>query len=447
MRLLYVSNGFPPHRWAGTETHTAALATEFARRGSKVQVLCAGEWEKGPSPYNGFDDALFDGVSVRRLHLNWTRAPDPFGWLHDNPRVADVLRDYLDELRPDLVHVTSCETLSASVLRVVRDCGIPLVLSLTDFWFLCPRITLLRSDGRNCDGRVAPRDCTTCLARHSKVYRWPRTVLPDEVVTRLLAAVSKYPGLTRRRGLRGVVGCMARRQILLQQALQWPDARVTASRFVRDMHRANGVNVPILVHPYGHDLHWLESYQGKTRSSRLRLGYVGQLLPSKGVHVLLQACQTLARDRGAGFEVVIYGDLEGAGEYGKELLALASTVPHVQFRGTYQHADSAEVYATIDVLVVPSLWYDFPLVIDEAFATGTPVVASRLGGMAEAVTHEVNGLLFEPGCADDLATQLGRLVDGPTLSHHLREGILPVKTIAEAADEFEEIYARFLRVH
>src|SRR5207247_9451405 len=81
-----------------------------------------------------------------------------------------------------------------------------------------------------------------------------------------------------------------------------------------------------------------------------------------------------------------------------------------------------------------------PLVIREAFAAGGPVVASRIGGIPETVTDEVNGLLFEPGDVDDLARQLRRLIQEPDLLPRLRDGIPAVRSIEEATRETRAIY-------
>ncbi len=440
MRLLYLANGFPPHRWAGTEHYTASLAGAFSRRGASVEVLCVGDWERGRAYFNGSETSVQDGVEVCRLHLNWTRAPDPFGYLFDNPAVAEVVGAHLERRRPDLVHVTSCETLSASVLRVVRGKGIPLVLSLTDFWFLCPRINLLRGDGGACDGATTPWECTRCLAHAAKVYRCPRAVLPESAVATLLTAAGRWPVLNRRRGLRGMVGDMRCRKAFLKDALHWADLRLTASDFVRDVHVANGVTAEILVHAYGHDLDWLAGYAGKTPATRVRVGYVGQLVPSKGVHVLLEAWRRLPAAVSERMSLDVYGALDKVPDYGVRLTGLAEGLTNVRFRGIYDHDDSAEVYASIDVLAVPSLWADFPLVVHEAFATRTPVVATNLGGMAEAVRPGRTGLLFERGNAEDLARQLRRLVDEPDLVDRLRAGIGPVKTVQQEVDELDAMY-------
>jgi glycosyltransferase involved in cell wall biosynthesis len=221
----------------------------------------------------------------------------------------------------------------------------------------------------------------------------------------------------------------------------WPDYRITASPFVRDVHVANGISAPIKVQAYGHDLSWLDGYAGKTPSDRISIGFIGQIIASKGTHLLLQAISSFDDSLGDKFRLFIYGNLEKNPEYSAQLRRLATDTDKIRFCGTYSHEESADVFGTIDVLVVPSLWYDFPLVIYEAFATGTPVIATNLGGMAEAVSHEVNGLLFERGNVEDLARQLRRIVEEPSLLERLRAGVPRVKTIGEEVTELEAIYS------
>jgi glycosyltransferase involved in cell wall biosynthesis len=91
-------------------------------------------------------------------------------------------------------------------------------------------------------------------------------------------------------------------------------------------------------------------------------------------------------------------------------------------------------------LVVPSIWYDFPLIIHEALATKTPVIATNLGGMAEAVAHETNGLLFDRGDVGGLARMVERIVAEPGLLERLQNGIAPVKPIEAEVSELEAIY-------
>jgi glycosyltransferase involved in cell wall biosynthesis len=184
----------------------------------------------------------------------------------------------------------------------------------------------------------------------------------------------------------------------------------------------------------------MDSYEGKTSSKVIRIGYIGQISQSKGIHLLIQAIESLQDDLGKKFRVSIYGNLEHQVNYSTQLRSMSAEMDNVQFCGIYPHDQSSIIFANLDVLVVPSLWYDFPLIIYEAFATKTPVIATNLGGMAEAVTHEINGLLFERDNVNDLARQLRRIIEEKDLLEQLKTGIPQVKRIEEEVDELEQIY-------
>jgi glycosyltransferase involved in cell wall biosynthesis len=439
MKILYITNGYPPHRWAGTETYTAGIASEFSKRGHQPKILCIGNWDTGDSYFNGYVEDVVESVPVRRLNVNWKKSPDPFSYLYNNPVVEKHLTEYIEEEKPDLVHTTSCETLSASVLGVIKKARIPSVITLTDFWFLCPRINLLRSDGMNCDGATHPWQCLKCQLLKSKVYRWPKFFLPEKIIMQLLTKLSKYPKITRQHGLRGMAGEIEKRKEFLMHAIRLPDVRITASLFVKEIYHKNHVDA-IRVIPYGHDLAWLSDYNGKSKSNTLRIGFIGQINNAKGVHLLIEAVNSINMTHKEKIELSIYGNTNHDVKYSALLKSLASNQANITFKGIYQHERSAEVFSNIDVLVVPSIWYDFPLIIHEAFATQTPVIATNLGGMAETVIDGVNGLLFERGNIEQLVVQIRRLVDEPNLYDRLKAGITPIVQMSEHIDRLNAIY-------
>jgi glycosyltransferase involved in cell wall biosynthesis len=284
-----------------------------------------------------------------------------------------------------------------------------------------------------------------CLLYGNGVYRAAKKLLPKEMILPIVEKVSKIPQFTRMRGLRGMAGNMEERKSTLKHALTLPDVRITASNFVRDIFTSNGVDSPIIVNPYGHDLSWLKEYRGKSKSNVIRLGYVGQIIMAKGVHLILQAMSYLTQTFTDKLSLVIYGNLEHTPAYGQQIRDLAANLPNVTFGGTYPHSESARVFSEIDVLLVPSIWYDFPLIIYEAYATQTPVIATNLGGMAETVSNQVSGLLFERGDVFDLARQIRRLVEEPELLQELKAGIPKVKTAREEIDDLEKMYLELVR--
>lgn len=443
MRILFLCHFFPPLHTSGAENYTYNLARALVQRGHQVYVLCAGTWDRGERYWNGYTNETVEGIRVRRLHLCWHKAPDPNRYLYDNPITAEFLRTWLPEIRPDIVHVTSCYTLSASVIPVCKEAGLPVVVTLVDFWFLCPSLHLLRSDGALCDGQTTPWDCLRCMLFRAKAYRWPAKLLPDSAIQPVLTALSKS-ALNRSPGLRGMGLNMRARKRIAAQALRQADVVVAPSQFLGELHTAVVDGIPLRVQLYGHDLSWLADYRRRQPDDQLRFCYLGQIAHDKGVHVLIEAFLKL--DPGPSVWLDIWGGLADGDPYTAHIQQLAARSGQIQLRGRFPRSQLGEVLSQADVVVAPSVWYENnPLVIQEAFAAQVPVIASNLGGMAEFVQHEVNGLLFEAGDIDDLTLQMRRITEEPALLDRLRSGIPPVKTIEQEMDELMVVYQQVMR--
>ncbi len=438
MRVVLLSRGFPPDAIGGTEIYTQMLAVGLRNRGHEVKVVCVGRWTEGVGFFTGSSTDTHGGVEAVRLHLDWRRAPDPNRCLYSNPAIAEFVSGFVKRIRPDVVHVLSCDRLSASVIRSVKKAAVPVVLSLTDFWFLCPRSTLVRWDGQLCDGNTTAWDCLRCSLGSARAYTLLANVLPQRALEATLTAISRRASLTRYRGLRGLALNMAERKEYVYDALRLADYLTIATPFGARLFRTLFPDLRFHVTPYGHDLNWIKSDSAKTPSNELRIGYIAALCEAKGPHILLEAFRRLPAS--TGVRLSIYGHLP-TDAFGQKLLELASGDSRIQFCGCYAHERSPEIYSNLDVLVVPSLWYDFPLVAHEALATETVVVATDLPGLNEIVTNEVNGLLFERGDAGALAEQLRRLARSPELVAKLRAGRGQVRRIEDAVAEFERVYS------
>src|SRR4029453_5793692 len=162
----------------------------------------------------------------------------------------------------------------------------------------------------------------------------------------------------------------------------------------------------------------------------------------KAPHVLLEAFARLPRGAAT---VTLYGapvDYHGDSSYRGVLVPLLAR-SGVRLAGPIAHKDVARTLADLDVLVVPSIWQEnSPLVIREAFLAGTQVVASRIGGIVELVEDGVNGLLFEPGDAEDLRRLLQPFIDEPSLGDELRRRLPTVRTIEDDVRQTRAVYEK-----
>jgi glycosyltransferase involved in cell wall biosynthesis len=130
--------------------------------------------------------------------------------------------------------------------------------------------------------------------------------------------------------------------------------------------------------------------------------FVGRLSEEKGVETLLKSWSQFPND-----QLIIAGD----GPDREKLISAFGNIPNVEFVGKKSHTEIIQLMKQCRALLFPSIWYEgLPLTIIEALATGTPVIASRLGAMQEMITDRQNGLLFEPGNAESLSEAV-RLFD------------------------------------
>jgi glycosyltransferase involved in cell wall biosynthesis len=369
---------------------------------------------------------------VRRLSFNLAAAPDPFRWEYDNLWVGDYLTDFLQQERPDIFHLVSGYLLTGRTLRVARELGIPTVTTLTDFWFLCRRISMLRSNNQVCYLPVDPATCARCFGEEKRRYR-----LPGRTAPLLMQAFWHLQ--------KDVTNKFEARIAFLQQTLREVDMIISPSNYLRSTFIAAGVPPEQIIYSrQGHEFpHLTQELLEKTPSSHLRVGYLGQIAWHKGVHTLLQAVQKLPN---LPLQVQVYGNANHFPDYANSLRRLIGDDKRLILVGSYPRDQVSHVLRNLDVIVVPSLWLEnSPNVILEAFAHQTPVITTNQGGMAELVEHGRNGLLFEPGDVSSLAQQLKRLVEEPDLLQRLRAGIEPVKSVTTEIDELEGIYAHIIR--
>jgi glycosyltransferase involved in cell wall biosynthesis len=444
LRIALVVHGFPPDTWAGTEVYTLELAKAMQRRGHEVAVLARSPAPKpvsegGPEDFSLVEDS-FQGLKVWRLIHRLEHGNLQQSYL--KPHVEPAFRRFLDEFEPDIVHFQHLIHTSVSLVKLAQQLGLATIVHCHDYWALCARVQLIRPDGKRCDDNMGA-GCLLCVKEKNlgQVERFKRL---GEVGGRLFSgAVEKLThkgnaGLARRR-FEGLRDLLARQEIVLP-AFAAADLLVSPSRFLREKLLRTGAFDPQQFVYSDNGLrtdHVSALVKQPDPVGRLRLGFVGSLVWYKGVDVFLKAMQRLV---GKPVIAKVFGGFDPDQDaHHRELRALAG--PNVEFKGRFPNERLSEVYAEIDLLVVPSVWYEnSPITIHEAYLTKTPVLASRLGGMAEYVRDGVDGLLFEPGSPEDLARTIERLLADPGLIARLSQDFMRIKTIDENAAETEFRY-------
>lgn len=417
LNILLVSHGLPPESVGGVEQHVEGLATQLVASGHRVHVYTrsgrAGEQgtrveERG----RAFD--------VTRVVYRY-EGLDSLGSLYRCPTLDRSFEEFLGERAFDVAHVHHFTGLSTGVLDVLQRRGIPVVVTLHDYWLMCPRGQMWHRRGELCE-QVEPERCADCLA--PTFGGW----LPEGQRHQLVADVHREA----------------------RQLLDRADALVLPSPRALPPYQALGLEAArFRIVENGVDTHGLEAVPLPARpaGAPLRVGYLGTLIPSKGLDVLVTALQSLpagtARLDVWGNAVPYHGD-DG---FLTRVFGRLRPGDQVTYHGPYHTAELARILASVDVVVAPALWREaFGLTVREALAAGRPVVVSRVGGLQDAVEDGREGLVVEPGDAAGLTQALARLAGDASLLQQMAaaargraRGFAPMT--AELVDLYREVAA------
>lgn len=442
MKILLTTLLFFPEHYTGTEVLTYSTAKELQRLGHEVHVLTGFDGLADLQDSERFEAYEYDGIPVVRFHY----AAVPMGGERDvlemeynNRFVGDWFRTFLKALQPDLVHVFHLFRLSASLIDVCHEAGVPVVVTPTDFWYVCPLQLLRLPDNSCCKG---PDKYSLNCMRHLDLLDKPHEMTPVKRAPDWLLAMIVIlcrAGIIPRKYF-GFAHAMALRPGFLMQRLNSVAKVIIPSRVMERILTDNGLNGIVTVFSsFGLNLDHISSAVRRLGAGRLRVGFIGSLYEHKGIHVLLEAFRQLRAD--CPVLLNVYGENKTQPDFIASLDALKGGDARISFCGRFPNDRIGDILAEIDVLVVPSLWYEnTPLVIYSAMAAGCPVIASDLGGMSEVVEHNVNGLLVCPGDPQELAKAIMRLVEERDLLERLSSGCTRPKSIKEYVSELYGIY-------
>jgi len=361
-RVLVIAHGHPDFATGGGELAAWRLSQAYREAPGVEACWLLARVDRG----RGATGA----ISLRREHeYLWEQSLRDWHLLRAaNPHATDTgFVELLQALQPSIVHVHHVAHLGVEMLRTLRR-TLPqarLLMTLHEYMAIC------QSDGqmvtpqqhRLCE-RDSPDDCHRCHPQHSPEDFWLR-------------------------------------KRFLQQHYERVDAFVAPSEFLRQRYIAWGI-APERIHVIENgqaDEAPLDTPPGINDSTRRRrFGFFGQVNPYKGLDLLLDALTRLSPAERAGLVLEI-----NCAQLEHQTPALQARIDRlvrpliddgcVVWRGPYRPEELRRRLAAVDWVVVPSIWWEnSPLVIQEAFSAGRPVLCSDIGGMAEKVRHDVDGL-------------------------------------------------------
>lgn len=450
MKILVVVHGYPPTAVAGTEICAERLCAALKEMGHDVSVI-AREERFGYPEYKIMRDDR-DGIPVMRVVNNFTKLSRRH--LYDyHPRIEEIFEEELLRLKPDLVHVQHLSGASWGIPVIVKKHGVPLAVSLHDYWYACERVQLLRPDGTICPGPDDGLSCSRHCAHGSlslmasaviERLRWGFGLLGplpgEKIILKTLAAIQPLAMPRKTNRLRRAYGDRCAR---LLHNLGKADILIAPSEKAREIYGMLSVpkeRIAVIPHgapPFPEASASTAGYDG-TRP--LVVGYVGTVMPHKGVATLLEAIRGFKPHK---VVLRIYGRPYPQ-RFARFVAKAIKRFPRgqVEIQGMYQPDELPRIMAGLDVVAIPALWHEtFNLVLWEAWASRLPVIASRVGALSDFIKEGVDGLTFTPGNWRELRAQLARIVEDPALLAALRKNLpRSCMSLEENAKMYEELF-------
>jgi glycosyltransferase involved in cell wall biosynthesis len=419
-RILIVSHGHPDLSPGGGEIAAYSQWQELRRQGIEAMFLARAAVPSG-HPGTPFSARSADGREVL-FH-----APPVDHFRHSQTQRRVVYQDFralLEEYRPTAVHFHHYVHLGLEFVRETRrySSAIPILLTLHDYLGICnAHGQMKKTHGALCE-HAGPLDCHLCF---------PERSAQDFFL----------------------------RELFIKSFFNLVDRFICPSQFLRDRYVSWGLPAERMVVLDNGQPRWqqehemtegaedaqipVSSAQSSVPAAHTRFVVLGQLSELKGTLVLLEAARALPNRLRPWVRIEIHGSLQQTDERFSEQLRAAQEElsPLLRYCGPYLHGNVDSIVRAADWVIVPSIWWEnSPLVIQEAFRAGRPVICSDIGGMAEKVVHGVNGLHFLVGNAADLARRIEQASTTPGLWDELRRSIPEPPTI-------EEVVARQLALY
>lgn len=411
-RILFVMYGW--NESGGGTIFPKNVAIELEKRGWEISVLYASvEYNYSEKPYSLkiTNEGNIKLYALYNRPATFIELENPEREIYD-PNVVEVFKRVLQEVQPSLVHFHNLHGLTLALPKIAKEFGIPTIYTPHNYYMIDPKLYMYNSDLSLWQN--------TNLFENSEIVRQ----FPEKKVI------------------------YERRQELTQELLsQWFDITLAVSRRQKEILQdfAPFAQNIIVVHQASPvvDKLWrsekliLESNRAVPR--KIRVGYIGGVMPQKGVHILAKAAQHFLP---SDIEFRIYGFVP------KNYLVQLKEIDRrniLQFQGEYKFDDLERIAGEVDVGIVSSVWEDCaPLVITELNAMRLPVIASNIGGIPDFVVDGVNGFLYDYDSIDGLVSAIRYCSINLETTEKMRKNIAPYHLFADYVSHIEKIYCAML---
>jgi glycosyltransferase involved in cell wall biosynthesis len=437
MKIIHVLNHFLPYQTAGTEVYTLALCKELLALDEEVQVII---------PNYGADvsDAYtYEGVKVHR----YAEPSVVNRSLIMGKRKPDGLQAFVNLLaqnKPDIIHfheLAGSNGITLHHVKAANATGAKVVFTFHLAGYSCKTGTLVYKGKKLCNGKMNTVKCSSCYLAYKGYAALAPILTPVSFITDALGIDASR--LQNKFGTAlGTATLIRRSKEQLYELAAACDMLVVLTQWYKNVLLLNGISENKITYiPQALPFRTFINTKNNVpkNESPLRLIFIGRISAFKGLHLLLQVIRDFEEQK---ISLDVYGATNDA-VYEKQCKAMSAGKKNVSWKGLLPTDQVVATMRQYHALCLCSTFSEMsPLVIQEAFAAGIPVIASHVYGNAEQIRHGYNGLLFRFNDVKSLRAQIQACIDDPTLLHRLAANIQPPADFNRVAAAYHQLYQK-----
>jgi glycosyltransferase involved in cell wall biosynthesis len=430
-----------PLAMAGTEVYTHTLASLQKTSGHGVAVLTPHIEYYRRGQFN--EHYEYDGIDVYQFLETADPTNRDIHYGNKKPEGLCNFSAFLTQYKPDIIHF---HELNRSIgftiehVKIARKSGAKVFLTMHLSSYSC-NTNVLIYEKELCDGIIRNFRCTKCSCE--TIFDIPALIASPIAHLSLLATnaslVNELPQ-SRFRTLMSVAASIERLKQDLGELVRNVHQLVSYSQWYKKILLENGVpETKITLVPSALVRIANKEIRKSKRSAGhpIKMVFVGRIQPTKGIHLIIDAVRFFSPGQ---VQIDVYGKTEDT-PYFKKCVEDCKEMYSVNLKDEIKREDVVDILSGYDIFCLASTFSEMsPLVIQEAFAAGIPVLASKVYGNMEHIQHGINGLLFEFNSARSLRAEIQHLVDEPALLERLKRNIIPPEEFSVVSEAYLKLY-------
>lgn len=437
MRIVFALNSYLPESLGGTEMYTNALAKFLIHSGIEAFIVVPAVSKISSTCYE------HEGVTVYRYAENSVSDKDLIVG-DKQPSGIENFLNVINELKPDIVHFQMISVGSGITLfhlKRVKQLGYKTVLTMHLTHYTCLTNNLLQNNKSTCDGIIDIQKCTVCYLNNKKI---------PIILSKVIYFINEKTAQTSSNFINNLPLLSASLYVskkidTLKVLSENTDKIVVITKWYKDILLSNHVpEEKIILVKQG--VIFSDNQTAKLPhliNTKLKLIFIGRVAEVKGIHLLIRALKQIDPLK---YQLDIYGKIDKEDIYFKSWNKFViDNKLSVSFKGSISQSEVIPVLRNYDFLCLPSLFSEMsPLVIQEAFEAGVPVIGSNVPGITEEIKNEFNGFIFPFGKWEKLQAIINEILKSPQKKQLLKQNITPPRNFNQIGKECLDIYFSLL---